>query len=157
MVRTPLREQLADRPEDLSHLVRIAAGRVAGPETQEQLAAAAEGWIRTHLRPDYAWRGNMRELEQCVHNILTHGHYEADDEPDEPIAASVPREDPDDLLAGVWQGSLSAEQLLQGYCARVYAQTGSYEETARRLDLNWQTVRANVRAWKERTRGGEGG
>ena len=46
--------------------------------------------------------------------------------------------------------------MLQGYCAQVYAQTGSYEETGRRLDLHWQTVRANVRAWKERMRRGGG-
>jgi hypothetical protein len=36
----------------------------------------------------------------------------------------------------------------------VHAQTGSYKETARRLDLHWQTVRTNVRAWTQRTRAG---
>ena len=104
----------------------------------------------------YAWPGNMRELEQCVHNILTHEHYEADDEPDAPIAAGGPPEESDAWLADGRQGRLTAEALLQGYCARVYAQTGSYEEAGRQLDLHWQTVRNNVRAWKERASGGGG-
>ena len=38
----------------------------------------------------------------------------------------------------------------------MYTQTGIYEEAGRQLDLHWQTVRANVRAWEERTRGGGG-
>jgi transcriptional regulator with GAF, ATPase, and Fis domain len=154
MVRTPtLREQLADAPEDWPHLVRIAASRVAGPKTLDRVATAAENWASTHLRREYAWPGNMRELEQCVRNILNHEQYEADDEADAPLAASAPRDASDALLAGVRQGTLTAAELLQGYCARVYARTGSYEETGRRLDLHWQTVRTNVRAWAQRMRG----
>lgn len=103
------------------------------PKTQAPVAAAAEAWIRRHVRPDYERRGNMRELEQCVHNILTHEHYEADDEAAAPIAAGGPPEESDAWLADGRQGRLTAEKLLQGYCARVYAQTGSYEEAGRQL------------------------
>ena len=76
--------------------------------------------------------------------------------PAAPITAGGPAGENDTWLAGVRQGRLTAEVMHQGYCAQVYAQTGSYEEAGRRLDLHWQTVKANVRAWKERARGGGG-
>jgi hypothetical protein len=41
-------------------------------------------------------------------------------------------------------GSLTADQLLRSYCTLVYAQTGSYLETARRLALDRRTVTAKV-------------
>jgi len=43
-------------------------------------------------------------------------------------------------------GRLTAEQLLSRYCAAVYRQTGSYEETARRLQLDRRTVKSKVLA-----------
>ena len=42
------------------------------------------------------------------------------------------------------QGALTADQLLARYCAYVYGQTGSYEETARRLGLDRRTVKAKA-------------
>ncbi len=41
-------------------------------------------------------------------------------------------------------GRLSAEELLRRYCTLVYAATGSYVETARRLELDRRTVKAKV-------------
>jgi transcriptional regulator with PAS, ATPase and Fis domain len=128
--------------------------RVATPKTCERLSRKVENWVSTHLPRDYAWPGNMRELEQCARNILKHTHYEADDEPDVPVAAAADSQATDTLLAGVRQGTLTAAHLLQGYCARVYAQTGSYEKAGRQLKLTRVTVRNNVRAWKARTGGG---
>jgi DNA-binding CsgD family transcriptional regulator len=42
------------------------------------------------------------------------------------------------------RGSLSADDLIQRYCALVYAQTGSYQETARRLGLDRRTVKGKL-------------
>jgi hypothetical protein len=39
---------------------------------------------------------------------------------------------------------LTAEELLRRYCTMVYARTGSYEETARRLQIDRRTARARV-------------
>jgi hypothetical protein len=50
----------------------------------------------------------------------------------------------DGLLADFRAGRLTAAQLLAWYAASVYRQTGSYEETARRLGLDRRTVKANV-------------
>jgi hypothetical protein len=81
----------------------------------------------------------MRELEQCVHNIMIRGAYR----PLEPAAAVSPS--PHRLP--------TADEVLQHYCASVQAQTGNYLETARLLDLDPRTVRRKVSAWTRRGRG----
>ena len=46
----------------------------------------------------------------------------------------------DDVLAG----TLSADEMLRRYCTLIYADTGSYQETGRRLGLDRRTVREKV-------------
>ena len=41
-------------------------------------------------------------------------------------------------------GALSADEMLRRYCTLVYADTGSYQETGRRLGLDRRTVREKV-------------
>ena len=43
-------------------------------------------------------------------------------------------------------GLLTADELLRRYCTMVYADTGSYQETARRLEIDRRTVRARIDA-----------
>jgi DNA-binding NtrC family response regulator len=141
-IRTPsLREQLDATPGDRRNLLRIVAGRVVGAAGADDLAAEAERWVEHHLPPDYAWPGNMRELEQCVRSILIRGVYE-------PRAALAGVSPADAEVMG--DGTLTADQMLQCYCAKVYADTSSFEETARRLKLDRRTVRAKARAWARR-------
>ena len=111
---------------------------MAGDEEAEALAAEAEAWIRTHLGPDYPWPGNVRELEQCVRNVLVRGEYR----PHTLRPAGARAALANDILTGV----LTADELLRRYCTLVYARTGSYVETARRLGLDRRTARAKVDA-----------
>ena len=90
-----------------------------------------------HLGPEYAWPGNVRELEQCVRNLVIRGTYE----PQGPAATRRRRAE---FLTAVEAGALSADALLRRYCTWVYARTGSYSETARRLGLDPRTVRDRV-------------
>ena len=60
-----------------------------------------------------------------------------------PAAVASPR---DPFLADVDEGTLTLEQLLQGYCARVYGKTQNYREVARRLDVDARTVKRYVDA-----------
>jgi len=139
LIVTPsLAAQLRDAPEELGILVRAIAARVAGDEEAEALAAEAEAWIRTHLGPDYPWPGNVRELEQCVRNVLVRGAYR----PHTLRPAGARAALANDILTGV----LTADELLRRYCTLVYARTGSYVETARRLGLDRRTARAKVDA-----------
>ena len=93
-------------------------------------------WIEQNLGADYPWPGNYRELEQCVRNVLIRRDYR----PSRPAA-----EDPvEQFAADLRAGRLTAEQLLSRYCTLVYRQTGSYEETARRLGLDRRTVKSKI-------------
>jgi len=49
-----------------------------------------------------------------------------------------------DVFDEARSGELTASELLSRYCTLVYSQTGSYEETARRLQIDRRTVKAKV-------------
>jgi DNA-binding CsgD family transcriptional regulator len=63
-------------------------------------------------------------------------------------APSQPTTDLEDLCQSIRTASLTADQLLERYCTLVYAQTRSYEETARRLALDRRTVKSKVNQLK---------
>ena len=65
---------LDDRPEDLHSLVRHFTRRLVGDEPTS-LADQATQWIETNLGPNYPWRGNIRELEQCISSIMIRNEY----------------------------------------------------------------------------------
>lgn len=135
-IRTPsLREQLADSPGDLPTLVRFIVQRIAGEETEALTREVCE-WIDAHLPADYAWPGNVRELEQCVRNVLIRGSYRPrEDRPADPVS---------ELRDGAGTGRFTVDELLTRYCTLVYAQTGNYQETARRLGVDHRTVKSRV-------------
>jgi len=136
IVTPSLREQLQDAPEQLHNLLLFIARRVIGPEEAESLVEEVGRWIGEHLGPDYPWPGNVRELEQCVRNILIRREYQ-------PLRARS-QDGREAFLAEVDRGALSVEELLRGYCTLVYAQTGSYQETGRRLVLDRRTVKSRI-------------
>src|SRR5262245_17460353 len=136
IVTPTLAEQLAASPDELGNLIRFLAARIAGRDETEGLAREVEAWIARHLGRDYPWPGNVRELEQCVRNVLIRREYR----PPPPAPASA-RED---LAQAVCAGGLTADELLRRYCTLVFADTGSYQATARRLGLDRRTVRARV-------------
>jgi DNA-binding NtrC family response regulator len=139
LITTPsLEEQLRDAPAERGALVRFIARRVAGDAEAESLAAETEAWIDAHLGPGYGWPGNVREMEQCVRNVMIRGEYR----PPQAGDPSARRRIADEVLAG----RLSADEMLRRYCTLIYADTGSYQETGRRLGLDRRTVREKVDA-----------
>jgi transcriptional regulator with AAA-type ATPase domain len=136
VVTTPsLREQLQESPAVLRELLLFICRRIAGDEG-ETLTQEVETWIVQQLGPEYPWPGNIRELEQCVRNVLVRKEY---------MPVPVQKQTPTDELASAFNaGTLTADEVLRRYSTIVYAQTGSYEETARRLQLDRRTVKSKV-------------
>jgi hypothetical protein len=135
-VSTPsLAEQLADSPGVLRELVVHMARRVAGAES-EDLSREVMEWIEEKLGMDYPWPGNYRELDQCVKNVLIRRDYRPSR-----AAAEGPLEE---FCREARAGQLLADDLVSRYVTIVYSQTGSYEETARRVGLDRRTVKAKV-------------
>jgi transcriptional regulator with PAS, ATPase and Fis domain len=136
LIVTPsLHEQLREDPGELRALLLFLARRIVTDEA-EDLAKEVETWIDQHLGPDYPWPGNVRELEQCVRNILIHQEYRP------PQTAALGKRD--QIARDVAAGKLTADELIRRYCTLVYHQTGSYEETARRIGLDRRTVKSRV-------------
>jgi DNA-binding NtrC family response regulator len=134
IVTPSLRQQIDESPGVLDDLILFMSRRVAGDEA-EALAKETRSWIDNHLDPQYEWPGNYRELEQCVRNILIRKEYQI------PRVSKPPSAD---VFDGAREGALTASELLSRYCTLVYAQTQSYEETARRLGIDRRTVKAKV-------------
>ena len=135
IVTPSLRQQIDESPGVLRDLILFMARRVAGEEAGV-LAKETEEWIEKNLDPHYAWPGNYRELEQCVRNILIRKEYQTSR-----LAGEAANRD---IFAEARSGGLTASELISRYCTLVYSQTGSYEETARRLQLDRRTVKAKV-------------
>jgi MoxR-like ATPase len=137
-IHTPsLAARVRDSPREIADLVLVLAERQVGEELAPELAEEVVAWIDRRLGRDYAWPGNVRELAQCVSNILIRSEYLP--------AARVSAEDPRRAVAEeILAGHLSADEVLGRYCTLVYAETGSYQESARRLGLDRRTVKARV-------------
>lgn len=137
IIRTPsLREQIEDNPEVLVDLLLHVSRNLVGENEAGFLADESHQWIMENLGPEYEWRGNFRELEQCVRNLLIRKVYT-------PVRRT--KNSPTLALAEEMRsGALTADELLRRYCVLVYQQTGTYQETARRLGLDHRTVKSKI-------------
>jgi transcriptional regulator of acetoin/glycerol metabolism len=131
VITTPsLREQLDDNAHELRHLVTHIATNVAGASEAEVVTDEVMRVVQKKLGASYPWAGNFRELEQCVRSVVVRGDY---------APSMVAPKEP-----AVLDGQMTEEQLLRWYTGLVYKQTGSYQETARRLGIDRRTARARI-------------
>jgi DNA-binding NtrC family response regulator len=137
IVTPGLHEQLKDNPDSLPQLIKFIARRVAGEEEAHILTQESQTWIQENLPQDYTWPGNIRELEQCIRNILIRKDYTP------PHRQKVEANSLDSALA---QASMSAEELLGQYCTHMYHRMGSYEKAASVLGMDRRTVKNHIQA-----------
>jgi DNA-binding NtrC family response regulator len=132
----PLRVRLQEEPGELGELCAHLCARITGSESSE-LAAEVCAAIARDLGSHYVFPGNVRELEQCVRRVLITGACARD---------TAPAAAHDALARELDAGGLSAEQLVQRYCALLYARTPSYVDVARITGLDRRTVKKQVEA-----------
>ena len=136
-ITTPaLAAQLAGSDDELRHLVRFIAARVAGEAESEAACDEVCRAIAVSPGRDYAWPGNFRELEQCVRSVLVRGEYRP--------AATAPRDAGERIASGIVNGRFTADDLLRNYCTLLYAKTRNYAHVAERLQIDRRTVKAKV-------------
>lgn len=126
----PLRQRIREEPAELDDLIALIVERLTGSATPAIVAM-----IRTALPGKYAWPGNVRELEQAVRRVLLTHEYAGDHRAVAPDLAGR-------LNAGILDGSLDADELLAGYCKLLHERHATYEEVARRTNLDRRTVKA---------------
>jgi len=144
MIHTPtLYEQIADCPDDLEYLAEFIARRVLTdlPEESHALAREAVDWIGVQMGPNYGWPGNIRELEQCVRNVMIRKSYKPAKQSNITVGASAH----DQLARGVAEGRLSLNELIEHYVSMIYAEEGQhYGRASKRLGLDWRTLKQKL-------------
>lgn len=134
IIQTPsLADQLKDTPDDLNRLVEFILHGLLG-EDHHDASDSVIHWIQNNLGINYDWPGNIRELQQCVNNILIRGSYQQ-----LPTQKSLTPQH--HLKAATDHGKISADQLLSDYCKLVYENVRSYEAAATQLGLDRRTVK----------------
>jgi len=79
--------------------------------------------------------GQFPRAEQCAWNVLICKEYH----PPRPRRKGDPAAD---LAEEVRRGTLTIDELERRYATLLFAKTGSYQETSRRLGWNWRRVKA---------------
>ncbi len=127
----PLRQRLAEDPQELARMVEHLLGRLVGPQGRD-LAPMVLDRLEEGIGPRYPWPGNVRELEQAVRRVILTGTCARE---------GLPFPDPD---TGLDADEPSATLLLQRYCRRLYDRHGTYQEVARRTGLDRRTVKKHI-------------
>jgi DNA-binding NtrC family response regulator len=137
VIRTPaLREQLQGEAAELRHLVGVLIQRSLGGCDANTLEEIMLG-IERSVGFGYPWPGNMRELDQCVRNLLIHGRYLPPRRP-EPGGGLEP------LFQQMRAAEAELDEVISTYSRWVYAREGSYARAGRALGVDRRTVAKHV-------------
>jgi len=131
-----LQQRIQESSEELDILIAHTVQWIIGAPN-EALCQTVRDVIDRQLGPDYAWPGNVRELAQCIRRVIIRRDYCGD-------SRRSPACGTNDLVDQIRSGRLRAEDLVSRYCVLLYERLGSYEEVARRVDLDRRTVKRHV-------------
>lgn len=130
-----LAQRVQENPKELEELVEYFTEQITGASDAE-LSGRVMEVIERRLGKGYAWPGNVRELAQCIRRVMLKRDYEGQ--------AVCRAEDGSALLRAFDDGTLSADEVLNAYCRKVYKRLGTYEDTARVTGLDRRTVKRRV-------------
>jgi DNA-binding NtrC family response regulator len=136
IVVPPLRQRLQEDPAELDSLLAHVIQRMVGKPSSE-LTEITRNVILKRLGKSYHWPGNVRELEQCVRRILLKRDYAGD-------RRAIDADEPALLTRHIASGTLDAKTLLSRYCILLHKKYGSFEEVARRTNLDRRTVKKYI-------------
>ena len=133
----PLRQRLSEsRSEAFEIASRVLARIVREPEPQFVKRCLND--VLSQLPKDYSWPGNVREFEQYLRSATLHG---SSWRQHAPALSSVPVQGEADVVNAWSTAQWSADEMLAAYVKHTFQQLGSYEKVARRLKIDWRTVK----------------
>ena len=137
VVRTPpLRDQIQGDTSELGHLVSVLIQRNLGLADRATLDEIMSG-IERSVGSDYAWPGNIRELDQCVRNLLIHGRYL-------PPRRHAAADGLEPLFQQMRTAQVDLDQVISSYSRWVYEREGSYARAGQTLGVDRRTVAKHV-------------
>lgn len=119
----------------MNALLGLLVKRTLGGHSDEWVTRIRE-ILHRDLGDNYAWPGNVREMEQAVRRIMLSREYRG-----QIYAKPAPGSLADKIQLGVSQGTLTAKEILSYYCALLYKKHDNIEEVARRMQLDRRTVK----------------
>jgi len=131
-----LQQRLQENPEELKHLIASLLNRVTDIPAPH-LVSRITNHIRTTAPKNYAWLGNVRELEQCIRRICLTGNYPFT----HPLKQGSKH---NQFILTDDSGETSAQSLLQNYCRFLYDRHNSYEAVARITQLDRRTAKKYI-------------
>lgn len=140
----PLRELIDGRAEELRLFVTTIAKRLLSGEDALSFAQESTQWITKHLGLEYSWPGNVREMEQCLRNLLIRKEYT-------PLSLGIPTNQLT-LDERLCESGLTADELLARLVRGVYKRQGSVLGTANATGLNRRTVKKYLDSDSPRTK-----
>ena len=137
----PLRDRVREDPGELDDLIRFTINKIVGKSSPELISMVASG-IRKFPGKNYEWPGNVRELGQCIRRILLNREYKQYNSMNATSGGLS-----DDFLNEIASGTMTAQQLITGYCYHLYEQSGTFGEVARKTGLDRRTVKKYIDDW----------
>ena len=129
----PLRQLVDGQEDELRKFVITLAKRMLDGADALDFAEKCGDWIVRNLGVDYAWPGNVREMEQCLRNLLIRGKYRP------PAKDSPASQDPQEEFFRHCR--MTADELMRRYIGAIYRREGSIAATATITALDRRTVK----------------
>ena len=131
-----LKQRLDEYPGEMKEILTAMLERILGFRSKS-LARELNDQIRKNVPTGYQWPGNIRELEQCVRQMLIKRTYtwEQSKETQEKLS---------DFQHQIKEGKYSAAQMLSSYCFHLYQIHKTYEKVAQITKLDRRTVKKHI-------------
>lgn len=131
-----LKKRLDEYPGELKEILTAMLGRILG-HSSKALTREITEQIHKSVPPGYNWPGNIRELEQCVRQMLLKRSYTWE-------VSQETRERVTEFQQHYMEGKFSANQMLSSYCKHLYQIHCTYEKVAQLTQLDRRTVKRYI-------------
>jgi hypothetical protein len=132
----PLHRRLTEDPGEIDAILPFIVKRILG-QAGADIVRKVKDFLNHYQPYNYTWPGNVRELEQCVRRILLKNSY--DWPPKDPSGNAMSC-----FSKGLDSGSMTAQEILSGYCRILHNRYGTYEAVARVTQLDRRTVKKHI-------------